>query len=128
MVTDPISDFIVRLQNASRARKESVSLPFSNAKFAVAQVLEREGYVGSVAKPKKGAALSLAILYKNGTPAVQGVKRISKPSRRIYLGMRDIKPVKRGHGAVILSTPQGIMTGKEAREKKVGGEALFEIW
>ncbi len=129
MVTDSISDFIIRLQNASRAGKETVSLPFSQMKFAIAEILEREGYIASVdKKSKKGGVLSVVLAYKDGKPTIQGVKRISKPSRRIYMGVRDVRPVKRGHGLLVLSTPAGIATGKEAQIKRVGGEALFEIW
>ncbi len=129
MVTDSISDFIIRLQNASRANKETVSLPFSQMKFAIAEILEREGYIASVdKKSKKGGVLSVVLAYKDGKPTIQGVKRISKPSRRIYMGVRDVRPVKRGHGLLVLSTPAGITTGKEAQIKRVGGEALFEIW
>ncbi len=129
MVTDSISDFIIRLQNASRANKETVSLPFSQMKFAIAEILEREGYIASIdKKSKKGGVLSVVLAYKNGKPTIQGVKRISKPSRRIYMGVRDVRPIKRGHGLLVLSTPAGITTGKEAQIKRVGGEALFEIW
>ncbi len=129
MVTDSISDFIIRLQNASRANKEIVSLPFSQMKFAIAEILEREGYIASIdKKSKKGGVLSVVLAYKNGKPTIQGVKRISKPSRRIYMGVRDVRPIKRGHGLLVLSTPAGIPTGKEAQMKRVGGEALFEIW
>ncbi len=127
MVTDPISDLLVRLYNASLVRKEEISLPFSSIKLAIAQVLAREGYVGPVESGKK-AALTIPLNYRDGKPAIQGIKRISKPSRRMYMGVRDIRSVKQGYGLLILSTPQGIMTGKEAREKRVGGEALFEIW
>ncbi|HVY72615.1 MAG TPA: 30S ribosomal protein S8 [Candidatus Paceibacterota bacterium] len=129
MITDPISDLIIRIQNASRAKKSSVSLPYSNMKVAVAEVLEQEGYIGSIdKKAKKEGVLSLGLLYKNGAPVVNGVKRISKPSRRMYIGVHDIKPVKRGYGLVVLSTPAGILSGKNAKAKNVGGEILFEIW
>src|ERR1700757_2053553 len=126
MVTDPISDFLIRLQNASMVRKDTVSLPYSGVKAAIAKVLEREGYITDV--KKKDNTLACSLVYKSGRPAINGVKRISKPSRRMYMGVRDIHPVKRGHGLVLLSTPQGIMTGKEASEARVGGEILFEIW
>jgi small subunit ribosomal protein S8 len=127
MVTDPIADFLIRLQNASKVNKESVSMPFSRMKEAIAEILEKEGYVKSV-DAKKGSLLSVALLYKGGRPAITGAKRISKPSRRMYMSVHDIKPVKRGYGLLLLSTPAGILTGKDAREKRVGGEALFEIW
>ncbi|MEI7719799.1 MAG: 30S ribosomal protein S8 [bacterium] len=129
MVTDPISDFIIRLQNASRTNKESVSLPFSKMKLAIAEVLKREGYLSDVeGKSKTGNTLSVGLKYKNGKPVITGVKRISKPSRRMYMGVKELRPVKRGYGLLVLSTPAGVVTGKQAREQKVGGEALFEIW
>ena len=129
MVTDPISDLIIRLQNASRAGKATMSLPYSNMKHAIAEVLAKEGYVADIdKKSKKGGSLSLTLAYKNGKPVVSGVKRISKPTRRMYLGVRDVKPVKRGHGLLVLSTPEGVMSGRDAHNKHVGGEALFEIW
>ena len=128
MVTDPIADFIIRLQNASRVKHERLSLPFSQMKFAVAKVLEHEGYIADVTKPKDGKHLSVKLVYKNGTPAIAGVKRISKPSRRVYLGAHALRPVKHGHGLLLLSTPEGILTWKDARKQNVGGEALFEIW
>ena len=96
-------------------------------KYAVARVLEREGYVADVGG-KSGEALKVSLVYKNDRPAINGVKRISKPSRRMYAGVRGIKPIKQGHGLLVLSTPMGIMTGKEARASRVGGEVLFEIW
>jgi small subunit ribosomal protein S8 len=128
MVTDPISDLLIRLQNASRVGHERVTLPASKMKAAIAEILVKEGYVSEVEKPKKSNHLSLALSYTKGKPAILGVKRISKPSRRVYLGVHDIHPVKHGHGLLVLSTPLGVMTGIDARRQKVGGEALFEIW
>ena len=128
MVTDPIADFLTRLRNASMARKDSVVVPASNMTRALSAVLEREGYIAGVDKQQKTNTLSITLSYKNGRANIGGAKRISKPSRRMYMGVHDIKPVKRGHGLLVLSTPEGILTGKEAREKKVGGEAMFEIW
>lgn len=128
MVNDPISDMLVRLQNASMVGKLRVTLPRSAIKLAIADILAREGYVGEVDKKSKDINFSITLVYKNNRPAFGGFKRISKPSRRMYLGVRDVKPVKRGHGTLVLSTPAGILTGKEAQVKRVGGEALFEIW
>ena len=127
MVTDPIADFLIRLQNASKVGKENVSMPYSKMKHSIAEVLGKEGYVGSV-NGKENAPLSISLVYKNGRPAISGAKRISKPSRRMYMSVHEVKPVKRGYGLLVLSTPAGILSGKEARQKKVGGEALFEIW
>ncbi len=128
MIADPISDFIIQLQNASRAGKTSVSLPSSKMKVAVAEVLAREGYLASVEKPKKASPLVVTLAYKNGKSVISGVKRVSKPSRRVYTGVREVRPIKRGFGLVLLSTPNGILTGKQAQEARVGGEVLFEIW
>jgi small subunit ribosomal protein S8 len=128
MVTDPISDLLVRLHNASMVGKESVSVPSTKMVRFVADVLSREGYIGEIDKQKKTGSLEISLSYKNGRPAINGVKRISKLSRRVYMGVSDIKPVKRGHGLLVLSTPAGVVSGKEAREKQVGGEVLFEIW
>lgn len=126
MVNDPISDLLVRLQNASRVGKTSVSLPFSQMKLAIADVLSKEGYVGMPSK--KEHTLIIPLSYKNGNPVITGTKRLSKPSRRTYVGVRDVRPVKRGHGLLVLSTPKGVMTGTKARAEHVGGEVLFEIW
>ena len=128
MIADPISDFIIRLQNASRAGKVSVSLPTSKVKVAIAEVLRREGYLAAVEVVKKSNSLVVSLAQKQGAPAITGVKRLSKPSRRLYMGVRDVRPIKRGFGLLLLSTPNGILTGKEAKEARVGGEMLFEIW
>lgn len=126
MVNDPISDFLVRLHNASLVGHSSVTLPYSSIKNAIAKILEREGYLTSV--DKKNNALVVGLSYRDGRPAIHGVKRLSKPSRRLYLGVRDVRPVRGGHGLLVLSTPAGVVTGKEARQKRVGGEVMFEIW
>lgn len=128
MITDPIADMLIRIQNASRVGKEATLVPYSSLKHAIAQILEREGYVGGVDTKKKEGMISIALLYKDSRPAISGVKRISKPSRRLYMGVRDIHPVKRGRGLMVFSTPAGIVSDKEAKQKRVGGEALFEIW
>ncbi len=128
MVTDPIADFLVRLKNASKIGRTSVLIPQSKMNVELASVLKREGYVGDIEKRPKRRALEITLLYKDGTPAVRDAKRVSKPSRRMYMGVRDIRPVKRGKGLLILSTPKGILTGKEALTQRVGGEALFELW
>jgi small subunit ribosomal protein S8 len=97
-------------------------------KLAIADVLKREGYLSAVEAPKKVGPLTVTLAYRGNNPAITGVKRVSKPSRRLYMGVRDIRPIKRGFGLVLLSTPKGVLTGKEAQEQRVGGEILFEIW
>ena len=131
MTNDPIGDFIIRLTNAGAIKKTSISLPFSNFKLAVAEKLSAAGYIGAVEKKGKKVKKTLDIVLKydaQGMPRISGVKRISKPGRRMYKSVLDIVPVRYGKGALILSTPGGIKTDKEAKTEKLGGEALFEIW
>ena len=131
MVSDPIGDFIVRLANGGAAKKESVSVPFSNFKFAIAEKLKDAGYIAMVEKRGKKVKKTLEITLKyrvDGRHAIEGVKRVSKPGRRLYAAVHEIHPVRYNHGILIISTPAGVMTGKEAYKAKVGGETLFEIW
>ncbi len=131
MTNDPIADLIVRLHNAAVLGRASVSMPFSNFKMAVAEALREAGYVKAIEKKGKKVKKVLDITLKydeGGKSAISGVKRISKPGRRIYKGTQELFSVRYGHGALLLSTPKGVMTNKEARKQKIGGEALFEIW
>jgi len=131
MVTDPVADFINRLSNAGAVGHKTVSLPFSMFKHAIAEKLKDAGYVGAVEKKGKKVRKTLDVTLKYdpaGKPVINGVKRISKPGRRLYRSAGEIMPVRYGHGALVLSTPKGVMTDKEARKAGIGGEALFEIW
>ena len=131
MVTDPIADFITQIKNASAIGQATVTVPYSDFKMRVAELLKKEGYLGDVEKKGKKVrkSLEVAIAYEeDGTPKVKDVKRLSKPSRRMYRGSQEMKPVRGGYGVVVVSTPDGVMTGHEARKKNVGGEILFEIW
>lgn len=127
---DKIADMLVTIKNGGRAGKTSVSIPYSAYKADIARALFGEGYIKSYTqkKLKKGDQLEIDILYTKNKPRITEVKRISKPSRRLYTGVKSISPVKQGFGAVFLSTPKGIMTGKQAQKEMVGGEILFEIW
>lgn len=118
------------IKNANHASKEQVVLPYSGTKQAIANCLMKEGFLKSVAKKanKNLPILVLGLAYDNGQPKVQDVKRISKPSQRVYLGAKDIYKIKGGYGSLVLSTPKGILAGTEARKEQVGGEALFAIW
>ena len=119
------------IRNAQAVKKESVSVPFSKFKMNLAEVLVKEGYIKSVSRrgKKNKKFLSIWLKYDNdGSPAVKHIKRISKPSKRIYLGLRRIFPVQYNSGIHILSTPKGILTNKEAKSQKVGGEVICEIW
>ena len=130
MVTDPIGDMLAQIRNAGGAKKASFSLPYSKLRFAVATALLKEGYIASVVKKGKKVVrlMEIGLLYSAGKPRVSGTARLSKPSRRVYYGVDDIKQVRQGYGLLMLSTPEGILSGSEAKKKKVGGEALFKIW
>ena len=127
---DKIADMLVAIKNAGNAKKETLLLPYSNYRANIARALFQAGYVKSYSrkKMKKGDKLEIDLLYKkDASPKITYVKRISKPSRRLYMGVKDIYPVKQGFGKLFLSTPKGILTGEEARKEMVGGEILFEI-
>lgn len=131
MVTDPVGDFITRFKNASRAGHASVALPYSQLKHEVARILEREGYASSVRESGSGTTkkLIVGIAYRDDASArLSDAHRVSKPSRRFYKKARDIRPYKYGKGLAVISTPQGLLTDKEAREQNVGGEMLFTLW
>jgi small subunit ribosomal protein S8 len=131
MTNDPVADFINRLKNASEIGAERVSVPFSNLKLAIAERLVAAGFLTTCEKKgrKVKKTLDIALKYSGGkVPVINGVRRVSKPGRRVYRRLLDIHSVRHGKGALILSTPKGIMTDKEARVAKLGGEALFEIW
>ncbi|HJO89828.1 MAG: 30S ribosomal protein S8 [Candidatus Pacebacteria bacterium] len=130
MVSDSIGDLIIQLKNAGNAGKTVISVPYSEFKFQVAEKLKEKGYTKSVSRRGKKIKkyLDIELEYKGKSPRINGVTRISKPGRRIYKKTSEIFPVKYGKGAIILSTPDGILTGEEARKKKMGGEALFKIW
>jgi small subunit ribosomal protein S8 len=131
MVGDTIGDLIIRLKNAGMVKKETVSMPYSKLRHAVLTKLVDAGYVVSTTtkgKKVQEKTLEVTLRYEAGEHRINGVKRVSKPGRRLYTKVADIFPVKFGRGHMILSTPAGIITGEEAREKKVGGEQLFIIW
>lgn len=127
MVTDKIGDFLIRMKNGNLAGKEMVSVYTSNMKEAIADALVRAGFLKSFSK--NGKMLEVVLNYKSDKSAkIKGVQRVSKPSRRVYQKSNELKPFKNGFGAVVLSTPVGILSNKEATKKKVGGEVLFKIW
>ena len=126
---DKIADMLVTIKNGGAAGKTSVQTPFSGYKMNIARALFQEGFIKAYAQKDtaKGPALEIDLVYKNDKPRITAVKRISKPSRRLYTNVKGIAPVKQGYGSVFLSTPKGIMTGKQAKKEQVGGEILFEI-
>ncbi|MBI4027693.1 MAG: 30S ribosomal protein S8 [Verrucomicrobia bacterium] len=129
-LTDPIADMLMRLRNAGQRGKPEVRLPHSRIKSDMARVLKREGYIEDFKVQKDGKKLDLQITLKGKGEgrAITGLRRISTPGRRKYVGVRDIPRVLGGMGVAILSTPQGVMAGHDARKKNVGGEVLCHVW
>lgn len=129
-MTDPITDLLNRLKNGQAVNKKTVDVPYSKIKYQIAKVMEAEGFiesaVGKGRAPKK--IIRIGLRYKNGKPVIKQTKRVSKPGRRVYISLKDIKPVKGGYGIAILSTSKGIMSNKEAHNAGIGGELLCEIY
>ncbi len=121
---------ITRIRNASLVRKDQAIIPFSKLKLAIAKILEKEGYLSGIEEKntEHGNVLALGLKYVKGEPVIRGVKRISKPGRRVYNGYQDLPMWTPELGVAILSTSQGIMTHREAKKKKVGGEIICEIY
>ncbi len=130
MVTDRVGDFIIRLKNAGAIGATSVSLPYSAHLEAIAKKLKELGFVGAVSTGKKDhKTLEVELAYtERGEHKIKGVKRVSKPGRRLYVSAREAHGVKNGLGARIISTPKGVLSDSEARKVRAGGENLFEIW
>jgi small subunit ribosomal protein S8 len=123
-------DLLPRIKNAGAARKESFIAPYSNLDLAVAQILVDAGYLKSAEKKVIGKKnfLEVVMKYYKKQPAMIDFRLISKPSRHIYSSYRELRPVRQNYGFAVISTPKGIMSNKEAKKQKVGGEYLFEIW
>jgi small subunit ribosomal protein S8 len=122
---------LVSMKNASLVSKDRVVVPFSSLKYAIAQCLKDHGFVTEVSKKtqkKNMPVIEIELAYEGIAGKIHDVTRMSKPSRRMYMGIHDLRPVKNGHGMVVLSTPKGIMSDKQAKKEQVGGEALFMIW
>lgn len=129
-LTDPIADFLTRLRNASRAQLPEVSVPYSKIKAEIARILKQEGYITNYELDTNGHKPQIRILNKlvGRKTAITGLKRISKPGLRKYVGAQEIPRVLGGMGIAILSTPKGVMTGREAKFQNVGGELLAYVW
>ncbi len=121
---------IVRIRNASATNKSQVVFPLSKNILAVAQALERVGYLDLISKKGKKThrQIEANLVYVGGKPKFKGARRISNVSKRVYKKIKNVSPIKSGYGSLIMSTPKGILTDKEARKENVGGEALFQIW
>jgi small subunit ribosomal protein S8 len=129
--SDPIADLLTRIRNAGMICHRFVDIPWSNLKENIAKLLKKEGFVESylVKKEQTQGTIRIFLKYTEARkPLIRGLERISKPSVRHYKGYKEIKPVLGGMGISIMSTSQGVMTGKEARNKKIGGELLCQVW
>jgi small subunit ribosomal protein S8 len=130
MVNDPIGDMIIQMKNGSLVGRKLIMLPYSKEKERVAHILKKEGYLALVEVCQKNLKkqLKLTLAYKGSVPVLTDVKRRSKPGIRMYIKKTEIPTVLGGVGVAVLSTPEGIMTGAQARKRGIGGELLFEIW
>jgi small subunit ribosomal protein S8 len=131
MMTDPIADMLTRIRNAVRVERPHVQMPASKVKKGLAEVLKREGYIWDWEEVQAEPASQLRIYLKygpNGEKVIRHIKRVSKPGRRVYSGSADLRPVLNGLGISIISTSRGVVSDREARQRKLGGEVLCELW
>lgn len=130
MITDPISDMLTRIRNASKVKKQYVDIPLSKIKFAIAKILEAENYVEKVEMVEVGKRpiIRAYLKYTNDQPAITSLTRISKPGGRVYVKTDELPNVQSGFGMAIVSTPNGLMTNSEARKRRLGGEVICEIF
>ena len=131
MMTDPIADMLTRIRNAHLARKKEVVIPFSKLKFEIAKILKHEDYIASVEKAEesKFPQINIELKYnKENQPSIKCIERVSRPGKRIYAKKDAMPRVLNGLGIAIISTPQGLMTDKQARRQGVGGEVMCQVW
>jgi small subunit ribosomal protein S8 len=129
-VTDPIADFLTRVRNGTRAQKQEVLIPYSKIKAEIARIFKEEGYISDYSVDTSGAHPRIKVVNKlvDRSSAIEGLKRVSRPGLRRYVGADEIPRVLGGMGLAILSTSRGILSGREARKQKVGGELLAYVW
>ena len=132
MLTDPVADLLTLIRNANRARKAAVDMPWSRHKEAIAKALVNEGYLESAAEVTEegsGRTLRIGLRYDDRRrPVILGIKRVSRPSLRVYVGSTEIPAIRKGLGVQVLSTPKGVLVDREARKQGVGGELLCTVW
>lgn len=130
-MTDQISDMLIRIKNAQAVKKESANIPYSKLKMEIAKILQTSGFVKDFSKKgkKNNKIINVSLFYnKEGQGRISDLRRVSKLSKRIYRPAAMLRPIKRGVGLAVVSTSKGLMTDREARQKKIGGEVFFEIW
>ncbi|GBE37208.1 30S ribosomal protein S8 [bacterium BMS3Bbin07] len=130
MLTDPVADMLTRIRNATMIRAEKVDIPASRMKLEIAKILKEEGFIRAykIIKDKKQGVLRISLKYVDGESIISGLKRVSKPGKRVYVGYRDVPVVMGGVGLAILSTPKGIKSDKTCKWDKLGGELLCHVW
>ncbi|MFO0915702.1 MAG: 30S ribosomal protein S8 [Pirellulales bacterium] len=131
MMTDPIADMLTRIRNAVRVERPHVDLPLSKVKRGLADVLKREGYIWDWKEMEADPVKQLRIELKygpNGERVIRELKRVSKPGRRVYRGSKELRPILNGLGISVISTSSGVVSDREARQRKLGGEVLCEVW
>ena len=130
ILSDPIADFLTRLRNAARSNRNDVSAPYSRMKEEIAKILKQEGYIAGfeIDTQAKPAQIKVTMKFVNRIPALSGLRRVSRPGLRKYVGSADIPRVLGGMGVAILSTSRGVITGRQARKEKVGGELVAVVW
>jgi small subunit ribosomal protein S8 len=131
MITDPIADMLTRIRNGARARKERVEIPGSRLKTQIAELLKKEGFIRDYTVKSDGARTTLVVQLKytpDGEPVIRHIERVSKPGRRIYAPVEELRPIKRGLGTAIVSTSQGLLPDRECRKRRVGGEVICIVW
>lgn len=126
-MNDPIADMLTRIRNAQLAGQHEVILPYAKLKYALAKVLEREGWIIGLAALEQNTKLKLLLKYDQNQPVIGALKRVSKPGRRVYVNRHQLPHVMNNLGTAIISTPQGLMTSDEARKARLGGEVICEI-
>jgi small subunit ribosomal protein S8 len=128
--TDPIADYLTRIRNALRARHKRVEIPASSLKRDITRILTEQGFISGITEVQETprGALRIQLRYTDGRPAITGLRRISKPGRRVYVSSEDVPRALDGLGIVIMSTSKGVMTDRQARDQHVGGEVLCYIW
>lgn len=130
-LTDPVADFLTRIRNSIRARHQKLDVPASKLKAEIARILKEEGYIANFKTTDEEGRAILRVYLKygpNSEPVIRDLSRVSRPGCRVYIGRDEIKRVQGGLGISIMTTPRGVMTGRQARREGVGGEILCEVW
>ena len=130
-LTDPVADFITRIRNAHRSRHQKLDVPTSRLKTEIARILKEEGYIANYKLAEEDGKKVLRVYLKygpNNEAVIRDLQRVSKPGCRVYVGKDDIRRVQGGLGISIMTTPKGVMTGRQARREGIGGEILCEVW